>query len=137
MNGKPAITTVFIVLFFIVAVTSTVTIYMLLTREKQGPELPDNGVVRMKTSKTTDTTKSDFANTSGIGGDINDDGMVTSADIDMMSRASGCVSADPCWNEVVGKTLSGDNPIYTMDMDLNKDNAIDEADIAIARSNQQ
>lgn len=61
-------------------------------------------------------------------GDINDDGVVTQVDAQLVRAQIGCTSADACWNEVIGKTLSGDNPIYTSDLDMDSDGSITEND---------
>lgn len=64
-------------------------------------------------------------------GDINDDGVTDSTDELMVQLSKGCGSGEPCWDEVVGKTLSGDNPIYARDLDLNGDGTITDADLSI------
>lgn len=61
-------------------------------------------------------------------GDINDDGVVTQVDVQLVRAQIGCAAADPCWNQVIGKTLSGDNPIYASDLDIDNDQTITEND---------
>lgn len=61
-------------------------------------------------------------------GDVNDDGVVTPVDVQLVRGQIGCEEGQNCWNEIIGKTLSGDNPIYTMDLDLNNDGMITEED---------
>ena len=61
--------------------------------------------------------------------DINKDGTVDSVDEEILKKQSGCQNKQPCWNKVIGKTLSGDNPIYASDLDLNGDGIIDLLDI--------
>jgi hypothetical protein len=68
-------------------------------------------------------------------GDINDDGSVTVVDVQLVRGQIGCTSESECWNTVVGKTLSGDNPIYASDLDLDGDSAITDADADIVNQN--
>lgn len=68
-------------------------------------------------------------------GDINDDGSVTVVDVQLVRGQVGCTSESECWNTVVGKTLSGDNPIYTSDLDLDGDGSITDADAEIVNQN--
>ncbi len=60
--------------------------------------------------------------------DINDDGTITVDDISLIQIKIGCSQQDDCWDDVIGKTLSGDNPIYTFDLDVDKDGTISAAD---------
>lgn len=62
--------------------------------------------------------------------DINDDGTINAFDSIYVQENIGCSSVDPCWQTVVGETLSGSNPIYVFDLDLNQDDVINEADLA-------
>lgn len=120
----------FIIFFVIVGVVSTAAITYISSGPKPRPTAaPKKPGVITTNSKKTDTQKSQFANTSGIAGDVNDDGSVTAADIDMINGEMGCAEGQECWTKVIGKTLSGDNPIYVMDMDYSKDGSINEADI--------
>lgn len=64
-------------------------------------------------------------------GDINHDGLVNTVDTNIIQAQFGCKSTDPCWKKVIGKTLDGDNPIYTFDIDFNKDSIIDQKDIEV------
>lgn len=61
--------------------------------------------------------------------DINRDGRVDELDRNMVRTAIGCKKTDDCWNKSVGKTLDGDNPLYTFDLDLNADGEISNTDI--------
>ena len=61
--------------------------------------------------------------------DINKDGKVDQVDEEIVRKQFGCQVRQPCWSKVIGKTLSGDNPIYASDLDLNGDNIIDLLDI--------
>lgn len=61
--------------------------------------------------------------------DINKDGKVDQVDEAIIQKHFGCQLKQPCWTTVIGKTLSGDNPIYTSDLDMNGDNIIDLLDI--------
>ena len=65
---------------------------------------------------------------------------INSADIDRSGAADeedkilvrgqlGCMKDQPCWNKTVGKTKDGDNPLYTFDLDLDKDGAITQKDV--------
>lgn len=63
--------------------------------------------------------------------DINVDGAVTGVDQQLVNASVGCAIGDLCWNEVIGKTLEGDNPIYASDLDLNGDGAITDEDVAM------
>lgn len=62
-------------------------------------------------------------------GDINQDKTANATDKFMIKGSLGCTSTQPCWNTVIGQTLSGNNPIYVHDLDLNKDNVIDQKDM--------
>lgn len=119
----------FIVFFIIVAGISTATImYLGSQSEPKAVATKKPGVITTSSNKGT-SQKSAFANTSGIAGDVNDDSSVTAADVDMIKGQLGCSEGQDCWTRVIGKTLSGDNPIYVMDMDYSKDGSINEADI--------
>lgn len=61
--------------------------------------------------------------------DLNKDGKVDSVDEAIVTKQFGCQRNNPCWNKVIGKTLSGDNPIYASDLDMNGDGVIDLLDI--------
>lgn len=63
-------------------------------------------------------------------GDINRDGVADVEDAALIKKASPCNHVDPCWGKVVGKTKDGDNPIYTSDLDLNKDDNVNEMDVS-------
>lgn len=63
-----------------------------------------------------------------IPGDINDNGTIDNTDVQMVRDHIGCTNDQNCWNDVIGKTLSGDNPIYASDLDLNSSNKVDEED---------
>lgn len=63
-------------------------------------------------------------------GDINRDGVADVEDASLIKKASPCNHVDACWNKVVGKTKDGDNPIYTSDLDLNKDDNVNEMDVS-------
>lgn len=67
-------------------------------------------------------------------GDINQDGTVDAVDENFITTHIGCKKTDKCWNEVIGKTLSGDNPIYTSDLDLDHNGVIDQGDINMLKS---
>lgn len=60
--------------------------------------------------------------------DVNDNGNIDNTDVQIVRDHIGCSSTQDCWGDVIGKTLSGDNPIYTSDLDLEKDNVVDEKD---------
>jgi flagellin-like hook-associated protein FlgL len=64
-------------------------------------------------------------------GDINDNGSFDNSDVQMVRDNIGCSIDENCWDDVIGKTLSGDNPIYTSDLDLDESKKIDEADAQI------
>ncbi len=61
--------------------------------------------------------------------DINRDGKVDELDRNMIRTAIGCKKDSDCWNNSVGKTLDGDNPLYTFDLDLNGDGEISSSDL--------
>lgn len=63
-----------------------------------------------------------------IPGDVNDNGTIDNTDVQIVRDHIGCESTQDCWGDVIGKTLSGDNPIYTSDLDLEKNNKVDESD---------
>ena len=61
--------------------------------------------------------------------DIDRSGAADEEDKILVRRQLGCVTNQPCWNKTVGKTKDGDNPIYTFDLDLDKDGAITQKDV--------
>ena len=61
--------------------------------------------------------------------DINKDKKVDTTDEDIISKQLNCKKTESCWNKVIGKTLNGDNPIYTFDLDMNGDEKIDQLDV--------
>ena len=61
-------------------------------------------------------------------GDINDNGTIDNTDLQIVKQYDGCKIGDACWTQVIGKTLSGDNPIYGSDLDLNEDQVVDQQD---------
>ncbi len=63
--------------------------------------------------------------------DINWDNKVDYLDVNLVKSVLGCKKTDPCWNKVIGKTVTGDNPIYSSDSDLNKDGVIDDKDVSL------
>jgi hypothetical protein len=62
-------------------------------------------------------------------GDINQDGKVDALDEVLIKNNIHCQSTDACWEKVIEHTVSGYNPIYVKDLDINKDNIIDENDV--------
>jgi hypothetical protein len=64
-------------------------------------------------------------------GDINDDGKVDLMDMQYIKDHAGCNQDDECWSKMIDKTITGHNPIYTSDLDLNQDGMIDESDITV------
>jgi len=64
-------------------------------------------------------------------GDVNQDGKVDISDTVFFDQNAGCKKADPCWSKVVGYTLSGHNPIYASDLDLNKDGMVNSTDASV------
>jgi len=66
-------------------------------------------------------------------GDIDRSGTVDSVDGEYVRSNLGCRSSNPCWQKVIGKTKDGDNPIYTSDVDLNKNGIIDQADLDMVK----
>lgn len=65
--------------------------------------------------------------------DINRDGRVDNTDTEIIRENLNCQKTQPCWGKVIGKTLSGDNPIYTYDLDLNGDGVISTLDMALVK----
>ena len=61
--------------------------------------------------------------------DVNWDEMVNQTDANMVKTQLNCKKTDPCWNKVIGKTMTGDNPIYAFDLDMNTDGVIDQKDM--------
>lgn len=61
--------------------------------------------------------------------DINKDGKVDALDEQLVIKQSGCQRNNVCWNKVIGKSISGDNPIYVSDLDLNGDGIVDLLDL--------
>lgn len=62
--------------------------------------------------------------------DINDDGAVNGDDSQIVQTNIGCSQAQSCWDDVIGKTLSGDNPIYVYDLDVDDSGEINDNDVA-------
>lgn len=69
--------------------------------------------------------------------DINKNEKIDQTDADIVNKQSNCKKTEPCWNKVIGKTLNGDNPIYTFDLDLNSDGIINQIDVAQVESNSK
>lgn len=63
--------------------------------------------------------------------DVDKDGNVSVADRVMIESHIGCSKGSACWDERVGKTIAGDNPIYTSDLDLNGDGTVNQPDVAM------
>lgn len=63
--------------------------------------------------------------------DINDDGKVDLLDLELVRKGTGCTEDDDCWGDMVDKTITGHNPIYTSDLDLTQDGVVDEQDEAV------
>jgi len=66
-------------------------------------------------------------------GDIDRSGAADEGDRVMIRGQFGCVKDQPCWNTTVGKTKDGDNPLYTFDLDLDKDGAITPKDALLVK----
>ncbi len=66
-------------------------------------------------------------------GDIDRSGVADESDRMMIRGQMGCVKDQPCWNKTVGKTKDGDNPLYTFDLDLDKDGSITQKDIDLVK----
>lgn len=66
--------------------------------------------------------------------DINDDGVVDGDDSQIVNAQIGCRSVDDCWTDVIGKTLSGDNPIYVSDLDIDSDAEVSQKDVDAVNS---
>lgn len=66
--------------------------------------------------------------------DVNKDGNINQLDIALIKEALGCQENTTCWDKVIGKTVNGDNPIYSSDMDLNKDSIVDQKDIDLIQT---
>ena len=66
-------------------------------------------------------------------GDIDRSGAADEGDKIMIQTHLGCTKDQHCWNEVVGKTKDGDNPIYVFDLDLDKNGAISQKDIDLVK----
>lgn len=66
--------------------------------------------------------------------DINDDGVIDTVDVQMVQGSLGCKQGADCWDDVIGKTLSGDNPIYVSDFDLNKDGEVSDLDVQMVNA---
>lgn len=78
----------------------------------------------------TGKTGTTFTNAQG---DIDRSGAADEDDRLMIKGQDGCLKTQPCWNQTVGKTKDGDNPIYTSDLDLNKDGFVDQQDVALVK----
>ena len=69
-------------------------------------------------------------------GDINKDGQVNAVDLQLIQASIGCNKDSACWNKIIAKTLSGDNPIYTSDLDLDGDGEVTTQDVNLAKQSQ-
>ena len=78
--------------------------------------------------KYSPTVKNGDGGGKRIPGDVNDNGMIDNTDVQIVRDHIGCSKTQDCWGDVIGKTLSGDNPIYTSDLDFNTDGIVDEKD---------
>lgn len=88
------------------------------------------GYVAMKTllrPAPMSGTKTTFTNAAS---DIDRSGTTDESDRQLVQSHVGCTSTLPCWSMVVGKTKDGDNPIYTSDLDMDKDGSITTNDVA-------
>ncbi len=91
--------------------------------------------VFLKFSPAQQSTAPAVSNTASTGlvktvpGDFLRDGKPTYEDVALVKAHLGCKKSDPCWNQVVGKTHDGDNPLYTSDLDMNGNGVIDTQDI--------
>lgn len=78
----------------------------------------------------TGKTGTTFSNSLG---DIDRSGTADEEDKTMVRGQLGCLKTQPCWNQTVGKTKDGDNPIYASDLDLNKDGQVDQKDLDLVK----
>ena len=83
----------------------------------------------MKTSPATTVVPTPTPNKN----DINRSGEADEEDRIMVRKQLGCIKDQPCWNATVGKTKDGDNPLYTFDLDLNRDGSITQADVDLVK----
>lgn len=65
--------------------------------------------------------------------DINWDEMVDPIDMAFVKTHVGCNREKLCWKSVIGKTVTGDNPIYVFDLDMNSDGMIDQKDVDLIK----
>lgn len=84
-------------------------------------------LLRPAPSPSTTTT---FTNSPG---DIDRSGSADEEDKRLFTGYDGCAKDQPCWNQTVGKTKDGDNPIYVSDLDLNADGMISTSDIELVK----
>ncbi len=91
-------------------------------------------ILRFGMYQQTNPSQQNYSGTSYAIGDINQDGTVDAVDENFITTHIGCKKTDKCWNEVIGKTLSGDNPIYTSDLNLNHNGVIDQGDLDVLKS---
>lgn len=94
-------------------------------------------IIRIGLFQSSNSSNDKYSGTTYAIGDINQDGTVDAVDENYISSHIGCKKGDRCWNEVVGKTLSGDNPIYASDLDLNHNGIIDQADLTMIKSTEK
>jgi hypothetical protein len=80
--------------------------------------------------KSTKSTQETSTNSGRKREDINDDGAVNGDDSQIVSASIGCSQVQSCWDDVIGKTLSGDNPIYVYDLDVDDSGEINDNDVA-------
>lgn len=67
-------------------------------------------------------------------GDINDDGEINYLDMQLISGSLGCSQDEECWQKTIGKTVTGHNPIYVFDLDLDGNGVIDVGDEGVVEN---
>ncbi|MEI6133058.1 MAG: hypothetical protein WCQ41_09595 [Bacillota bacterium] len=65
--------------------------------------------------------------------DIDRSGAADESDRIMIRGQIDCIKEQPCWDKTVGKTKDGDNPLYTFDLDLDKDGTITQKDVDLVK----
>jgi hypothetical protein len=109
-QGQVALIVFIVLLLFVVGWV----FFSMSNRQQISSILPENGNERNKA-------------------DINWDEKIDITDADLLKPYLNCKKNDACWQKVIGKTVTGDNPIYVYDGDLSGDGVIDQKDVEMIK----
>jgi hypothetical protein len=130
-NQQPfagAIIVMFVLALFIVG--GGIFGYLYMTGKVSMPFLESASSASTQTGESNEAEEDSYDPTTAEG-DINDDGNVDYLDSQYIPTHTGCTEGDSCWSDVIDHTITGHNPIYTSDLDLNGDGVIDDSDTEV------